>query len=148
MTLQANFPTLHCRIIATDADENMLQRADRGCYPASSLRDLPPEWREKAFVPVGNKYHLQDQFRARVEFCRQDIRTEEQPDGPFYLALCRNLVLTYFEESLQRQVLTQIIRRLHPEGVLVTGKTERLPEGFEDLVPWFAHLGIYRKSEV
>ncbi|QSQ28518.1 hypothetical protein JY651_44015 [Pyxidicoccus parkwayensis] len=37
-------------MLATDADEALLARARRGCYPRGSLRELPPEWRARAFL--------------------------------------------------------------------------------------------------
>lgn len=145
LALAARYPSLTCRIIATDADEHLLQRAKVGCYPASSLRDLPPQWRETAFVQRGAKYCLREEHRRGVEFQGQDIDVG-QPTGSFYLILCRNLVLTYFEESLQRQMLKQIILQLHPGGALVIGQHEQLPAGVVGLQPWVSQFGIYRTS--
>jgi chemotaxis protein methyltransferase CheR len=146
LSLQAAFAGLACRIVATDADEQLLQRARTGCYPASSLKELPPSWREAAFILSGEEYRLRAKFRAGIDFCCQDIRTE-QPAGPFHLILCRNLVLTYFENSLQQQVLAQIVRRMCLGGALVIGKTEHLPDGVPGLAPWFPKLGVYRRIE-
>ncbi len=143
--LRTRFPALTFRLVATDADERLLQRARTGCYPASNLKELPPAWRKTAFDYTDEAYRIRDQFRANLDFRSQDIRYE-QPTGTFYLILCRNLVLTYFEETLQRQVLTQITRRLCPGGALVIGKTEHLPEGIAGLSPWLPNLGVYRQS--
>lgn len=145
LALAARYPDLTCRIIATGADEHLLQRAKVGCYLASSLRDVPLQWRETAFVPCGAEYCLREEHRRGVEFQWQDIQIE-QPVDPFHLILCRNLVLTYFEESLQRQVLKQIIQQLYPGGALVIGQHEQLPAGVVGLQPWISQLGIYRKS--
>lgn len=145
LALQPRFPTLSCHILATDADEGLLERAKAARYPASSLRELPPTWRGVAFTQVDDEYRLGDRFRAGVEFQRQDIRAA-QPPGPFHLVLCRNLVLTYFAESLQREVLAQIIPRLHDGGAFVAGTHETLPEGVGGLALWFPNLGIYRKE--
>lgn len=144
LRLQPAFPALTCRIIATDADERLLERAIAARYPASSLRELSPAWRQAAFSQQGEEYQLKAEFRQDVLFQHQDLR-REQPAGPFQLILCRNLVLTYFEESLQRQVLNPIIERLHPGGGLVTGKTEDLPAGLSGLEPWLPKSGVYRR---
>jgi chemotaxis protein methyltransferase CheR len=144
--LKARFPGLVFRLVATDADPTMLQRAQRGCYLASSLKELPPAWRDAAFVRTGEAYCLREEFRAGIEFCCQDIRSQ-QDEETFHLVLGRYLVFTYFEESLQQQILTQITQRLLPGGGLVIGRTESLPDGTVGLTPWFPWQGIYRRVE-
>ena len=141
---KAKFPSLAFQLVATDADPTMLQRAQRGCYPASSLKELPSTWREKAFVRVGEEYCLREEFRTDIEFRCQDIRSQ-QPEETFALVLGRYLIFTYFEESLQQQMLAQITQRLLPGGGLVIGKTESLPNDSAGLTPWFLRQGIYRR---
>jgi chemotaxis protein methyltransferase CheR len=141
-------PLLHTdlplRIIATDADPAVLERARRGCYPESSLRDLPNEWREPVFSRSGTFYTVKEPFRSNIEFVRQDIR-EQFPDGPFHLILCRNLAFTYFEESLQREILERITERLVPGGILVIGLHETIPNGVVAVAPYDNARCIYRK---
>jgi len=109
--LHARFPELNYRLVATDADRQLLQRARTARYPASSLKDLPPDWRGVAFIEVGREYRLRKEFTPNVDFRCQDIRTG-QPEESFHLIMCRNLVFTYFSEALQQQLLTQILHRL------------------------------------
>ncbi|MEJ2719777.1 MAG: CheR family methyltransferase [bacterium] len=78
-----------------------------------------------------------------VYFFRQDIR-DSHPDGMFRLVLCRNLVFTYFEESLQTEALERIIRRIGPGGYLVVGAYESIPGGFPVLAPHEGAPGVYR----
>jgi chemotaxis protein methyltransferase CheR len=65
------------------------------------------------------------------------------PKGMFDLILCRNLVFTYFLDDLQKDVLKRIKTRLSPDGYLVIGNHESLPERQEDLV--LIEKCIYRK---
>lgn len=132
--LAARFPGLSLRILATDADPALLARAARACYRASSLAELPPEWRERAFAREGALLCLKPPDRSEVEFRRQDLRAEA-PAGPFDLVLCRNLAFTYFDDGGQRRALARLADALQPGGALVIGRKERLPEGapFE---PW------------
>ena len=139
------FPEMCLDVLATDADPHMLQRAREASYPASSLKDVPADWRETAFVPRGDQYVLRPEFQAHVEFHQQDIRAEIA-EGPFDLILCRNLICTYFAEPLQRQVLEQMAGRLVPGGVLIVGKHEAPPEGTRGLKPSVPGLGCYRAS--
>ncbi len=147
VSVQPGFSEIRLHLVATDADEQMLQRARRPRFAASSLKDVPPDWIDAAFDCCGKEYVPRAEFVAGIEFRRQDIRTE-MPGGPFDLVLCRNLVFTYFDEGLQRQILGEIARRVVPNGVLVTGKQESLPEGIEGLLPCGRNLGIYRISDV
>jgi chemotaxis methyl-accepting protein methylase len=54
-------------------------------------------------------------------------------------------VLTYFEPDLRRAVLTRMVVRLQPQGALVVGLHERLPEGFTGLEPWPGCRACYRR---
>lgn len=137
------FPEVQLHQVATDTDQHMLDRAVRARYSPSSLKEVPPHWLDAAFVRDGNELVLRPEFAAGIEFRRQDIRSQ-MPDGPFHLVACRHLVFTYFDADLQRAVLERILQRLVPDGVLVTGKQESLPEGTEGLAPHGRRRGIYR----
>ncbi len=142
--LSMQFPTIGLRIIATDIDSQAIRRAERGCYRASSVKDLPTEWRSRAFVASGNELCLRDEYRTVVTFMVQDIR-ELEPEGFFHLILCRNLAFTYFDEALQIKTLRRLTDRLAPGGALVIGKLESLPAGLRGIEPWSIQLGVYRK---
>jgi chemotaxis protein methyltransferase CheR len=135
------------RIVATDVDPQAIQRAQRGCYPASSVKDLPAEWRVQAFVPSDKGFCLKPEYQGVVTFFVQDLR-ETVPAGPFHLILCRNVIFTYFDDTSQRETLHTITERLVPGGALVIGALEALPGGVWGLEPWAEKLGVYRKSPV
>jgi len=143
--LARRFPTLRLRIIATDIDSWAIHRAERACYHASSLKQLPGDWRAQAFVTIGEELYLKDEFRASVTFAVQDIR-ERAPEGVFHLILCRNLVFTYFDETLQKETMQNLTEKLAPGGALIVGKLESLPPGPWGLEPWSKQLGTYRKA--
>jgi chemotaxis methyl-accepting protein methylase len=44
-----------------------------------------------------------------------------------FLVLCRNMLLTYIEESLHVPLLEQLVARLLPGGALVVGSRESMP---------------------
>lgn len=143
--LAPRFPTLGCRILATDVDQRMIERARRGCYPASSVKDLPEDFLAQAFLRTADGFCVKAPYREPVTFLEQDIR-KTVPDDQFHLILCRNVVFTYFDDELQRQTLQQITERLVPRGALVIGSLESIPEGGSGLEPWSKKLGVYRKS--
>lgn len=145
--VRPRFPGIRLRQVATDVDAHLLQRARRARYRASSVKDVPPGWLDTALVRSGEEYVLRPQFGAGTEFRQQDIRSE-LPEGPWHLVSCRNLVFTYFDEDLQRDVLRRIAGHVLPGGVLVIGKQESLPAGVEGVSPYHGALGIYRICRV
>jgi chemotaxis protein methyltransferase CheR len=78
-----------------------------------------------------------------VTWREEDVRAS-MPDGPFSLLCCRNLVFTYFEASLQRRLLQELLARLRPGGVLVLGADESLPDGTDALIQVDDGLPLYR----
>jgi chemotaxis protein methyltransferase CheR len=139
LVLAAKEAGVRIRVVATDVDPVLVERARRACYRQSSLRDLPPDIRARAFADGC----LRPRYRRAVEFCRHDVRAGAL-DGPFDLVLCRNLVFTYYADGLQRNVARRLTRSLRPGGVLVVGTHEALPEGVRELEPWLVARGVYR----
>lgn len=124
------FPEVELRIVATDADPTVIERARRGRYDRATLEELPGPWIEAAFERLDadeEPFRLRPAYRESVEFRLQDVR-RLAPDGPFDLVLCRNLVFTYFDASLQTACLERIATRMRPGGVLVLGAHESLPD--------------------
>lgn len=126
--VQPRLPDIRLHVLATDSDPALLQRAATARYPASSLRELSPEWVGTAFSLVDGEYLLRQPFRHAVQFRHHDIRSG-MPAGPFHLVLCRNLAFTYFQQALQARLLAGITQLLVPGGFLVIGAHEKLPAG-------------------
>jgi chemotaxis protein methyltransferase CheR len=144
-TTGPRFPGVGLHVLATDVDETMLRRARAAEYPGSSLRDLPPAWKDAAFDEHAGIYRLRRDVRDVVEVRRHDLR-QASPGGLFDLVLCRNTAFTYFDLDLQREVAARLAWSLRQGGALVLGAHERLPEGMRGFVPWSEALGVYRRS--
>jgi chemotaxis protein methyltransferase CheR len=133
------------KIIATEVNPQLLNRAREGFYNFSSLKDLPDECIEQAFTLRGRRYVIQDRFKENIQFCCLDIR-HQLPQESFHLILCRNLVFTYFEESLQNRIIKKIISKLLPYGFLIVGAHEKFTSARLDLVPYKNQKCIYIKK--
>jgi chemotaxis protein methyltransferase CheR len=144
LNLAHRFPGLSLRVVATDVDERLLERARVGTYRRSSLREVPETWLQAAFDRAGQLYTVKPAFRLPVEFHLQDVR-ELLPTGTFDLILCRYLAFTYFDEPLQRRTLERLLSVLRPGGALVIGLKERLPAGAAGVEPWEPDLRIFRR---
>jgi len=143
--IRPQFPNIGLEIIATDIDPVVLQRAEKACYPQTSLSDLPVTWRADTFVRQKDGYLLKEVVKEYVHFINLDIR-KEAPSGRFHLILCRNLVFTYFDQQLQRSVLIRLADKLETGGVLISGIHEKLPDEGEFLTRWIENVPVFRKN--
>jgi chemotaxis protein methyltransferase CheR len=144
LELAARFPDLELRILASDADAGLLSRAAGACYALSAVRNLPEDWRERAFQERDGRFCLAPAFTRAVTLLCHDVRTPLDA-GPFDLILCRNLAFTYFEPGLQLEVARAIHDRLLPGGALLLGVRERLPEGGPRFEVISERLSLYRR---
>jgi chemotaxis protein methyltransferase CheR len=142
--LATRHPDVRLSIVATDADPRLLERARRGCYRASSLREVPPLVRSEAFERRGGLHCIRRELAEGVELACQDL-CEEQPAGLFDLVLCRNVAFTYFAPDLQREALARILAHLRRGGALAIGSHESLPDEAA-LAPWPGARGVYERA--
>ena len=131
LVIAPNHPGVELDLLATDADETMLARAERRSYDEGSLRELPPGLSDVAFVRDG-AFRVREELTRGVTFRREDMRVV-MPDGPFDVILCRNAAFTYFDELTQQAVAAQLVARLRSGGAIVIGAHETLPGAFESL---------------
>jgi len=145
LKLQTQYPAVRLVILGTDIDQRAIARAQRGCYPLSSLRDLQDTWRAQGFDQTSEGFWIKPEFRDPLIFLEQDIR-QATPEETFHLILCRYLPFTYFDAPLQSNTLRRIVERMHRGGALVVGSRETLPNGEFGLIPWSAKNGVYRRA--
>ena len=131
------------RVFATDLDADAVAFARRGVYPSSALKDVPPELRDRYFIPLDSAWEVRKQLRSMVIFGQHDLG-QRAPFPRIDLVLCRN-VLIYFTPELQRRSLQLFAFALREGGYLVLGKAETsspLPEQFTLAYP---RLKVFRR---
>jgi chemotaxis protein methyltransferase CheR len=106
----------------TDCRASAVERARLGIFGAQAVQELLPEWtpwltREKHGCVVAG------QIRQKVRFEQGDVFSELLP-GDFHMILCRNLAI-YLRPHAVQELWRRLASRLRPEGLLVTGKSER-----------------------
>jgi chemotaxis protein methyltransferase CheR len=143
LELAHSYPQVRMEILATDTDPVLMRRAREACYGESSLKELPGRWRRLGFAERDRKWCLRPEYGRLVTVLAHDVRADP-PGGLFDLLLCRNLVFTYFELELQRELCGRFATSLRPDGALVVGAHETVPEqaGFS---PWPKAPHVYRK---
>ena len=139
------WPQTHLSILATDIDENLLERAKKAKYKKSSLQEVPEDILRNYFKMDNGFYILDRTVRESVLFKRHDM-IHEEPFSGMDIVFCRNLAFTYFSKESQMDVLKKIAGSLIEEGYLVIGKDESLPLIYPILfVPVFTLEKIYKK---
>jgi chemotaxis protein methyltransferase CheR len=136
------------RILASDIDTEMLDRAKAGVYRLDDLGGLPRAALRRHFLRgVGENEGLvrvKASVRDLVVFRRINLLEATWPiRTSFDVVFCRNVII-YFDPSTQAQVLERLVGYVKDEGLLVLGHTE----GVHGVVAGLhqAGLTIYRKE--
>lgn len=120
------------KIIATDIDKVILEKAKKGHY---SMKNM--ELNEKNYIRFEGKHNFKDYFKEEngkavmdksliqnVSFREHDL-VQGVVFNKFDLILCRN-VMIYFNQNLQNEVLKKHHESLFKYGYLVIGSKESL----------------------
>ncbi|MGN7476474.1 CheR family methyltransferase [Solibacillus silvestris] len=124
MVLSHHLPLSQVNILATDLDENVIQKAKLGLYPERSLAEVPGAVQAKYFNQEGQFYKVKDEIKRTVTFKKHNL-LKDPYDSNFDLIVCRN-VMIYFTEEAKDQIYTNFSKALRPGGVLFVGSTEQI----------------------
>lgn len=131
------------RILATDIDPDALERADRGVYSRSSLREVPEPFLRSAFRREGNLFHLAPEVRRPVVLRRHNLMTDPPP-AEMDLVLARYLPFTYYRGVRRRLAAERLWQALRPGGALMIGFKEKLSPWERELFrPWPETEGLF-----
>jgi len=124
MALSKHVPLNQIKIIATDIDKQVLDKARMGLYNEKSISAVPAEFKTKYFRQVGASFQISDEVKARVEFKEHDLLKSAYPSG-CNLIVCRNVVI-YFTEEAKNDIYKKFNQSLVKDGVLFIGSTEQI----------------------
>lgn len=140
--LKEQTPMTRHRILATDLDVEILERAREGYYLDNEIKNIPPNRKNSYFSKRNDKWYVSDEIKSRIEFKRHNLLLDKFENG-FDLILCRNVVI-YFTEEAKDMLYRNFFAALKPGGVLFVGGTEAVLNfrdmGYESYLPFF-----YRK---
>ena len=125
MLLSKFLPLSDIKIIATDIDKQVLEKAAAGLYNEKSLAGLPAEFKNKYFTKVGlSNYQISDEIKKCVSFKRHNLLRDPYPEN-FDLIVCRN-VLIYFTDEAKLDIYKKFNKSLRQGGYLFIGSTEQI----------------------
>lgn len=130
MALSRHVPLSNIKIIATDIDKQVLDKARMGLYNAKSISSVPEDFKKKYFTQVGGSYQISDEIKKCVEFKEHNLLKDPYPTG-CHLIVCRNVVI-YFTEEAKDEIYRKFNQSLIKEGVLFIGSTEQITN-YKDL---------------
>jgi len=142
MILKDMTPSAKHRILATDLDVEILNKARAGVYTINEIKNISTQRKNSYFKNEDDKYTVLDDIKSRIEFKRHNLLLDSFETG-FDLILCRNVVI-YFTEEAKDKLYRRFFAALKPGGVLFVGGTEAILNfrdiGFVSYLPFF-----YRK---
>jgi Methylase of chemotaxis methyl-accepting proteins len=125
MLLAKFMPLNKIKVIATDIDKQVLEKARVGLYNEKSLKGLPKEYISQYFTKIGDSnYQITDAVKACVEFKQHNLLKDEYLNN-CDLIVCRN-VLIYFTEKAKSEIYSKFHTALKKEAILFVGSTEQI----------------------
>lgn len=118
------------RILATDIDTTVIDKASVGVYPEAELNGLSPERARLFERPGDGTIRIPMAARALVSFKPLNLMTPWPMRGPFDAIFCRNVAI-YFDKQTQGALFARLGGILAPEGFLYIGHSENLGSGAE-----------------
>jgi len=114
-------------ILASDASQGALEKAQRAHYRERAFRSLPEALRQKYFTESGKGFQLSQEIMARVQFHRANILETKEiallAVSP--VIFCRN-VFIYFSADTIRRALFLFANAMPSGGHLFVGASESL----------------------
>lgn len=124
MALSKHLPLSQIRIIATDIDKQVLDKARLGLYNDKSIASVPDEFKRKYFTQVGASFKISDEIKKCVEFKEHNLLRDPYPTD-CHLIVCRNVVI-YFTEESKNEIYRKFNTSLKKDGILFIGSTEQI----------------------
>ncbi len=112
------------QVFATDINDQAIERARAGLYPAGVAADLPPGYLEQFFRPSDDSLSvvIDKEIRQMVVFAKQDLLADP-PFSHLDLIVCRNLLI-YLEADAQERCMALFHYALKTGGHLFLGNAE------------------------
>jgi len=138
---------LDVKILATDIDSDVIDRAKKGVYTEDIVSPVEPRLRQRYFEtgwgPNSDRFVVGDDLRSMISFRTLNLMQPWPMAQRFDVIMCRNVVI-YFDEPTKAVLWQRYADLLNPGGILFIGHSERVHgKAREQFEP--AGLTAYRK---
>lgn len=124
MILNKNNIRLKNKILATDLDDGILDKARLGAYRENELKNIDKVDLERFFQPNNGTYHIKNEIKDMVSFKKHDLIVDDYKKG-FHVIVCRNVTI-YFKNEAKDELYRKMHDALVPGGVFFIGATESI----------------------
>lgn len=130
-----DLPKWDIRILATDLDSDVLERARRGVYAPERLAGMSPA-RAARFFTIKNEgraavRRIDPRLADMIAFKQLNLMHHLPMKGPLDVVVCRNVVI-YFDKDTQRELFGRVAKLQRPGDLLFLGHSESLFKVTED----------------
>lgn len=120
------------KIIASDIDTDVLNKAEQGVYRVEELKALSALQRQRYFMKGVGDFdgyaRVKQTLSKMIEFRYLNLSDSDwQLEHRFDAIFCRN-VMIYFDKDMQIKLLEQFAQLLKPDGLLFIGHSENLSQ--------------------
>ncbi|ABM03617.1 MCP methyltransferase, CheR-type [Psychromonas ingrahamii 37] len=112
------------QIFATDLNQDAINIARKGYYPAGIEADMSAQQLDRYFIKDGSGYRINKNIRDMVIFAPQNI-IMDPPFTRLDILTCRNLLI-YLAPELQKKLLPLFHYTLTSHGLLILGNSETI----------------------
>lgn len=117
MMLLDYVPSERIDVLATDYNEELLERTRNATYIAKHAPEIPDEYqRYVQWLPNGKHYTFGPEVAGPVHTANLNLLTDEYP-APFDIIVCRN-VIKFFAPEVRRKTQERLAASLAPGGFL------------------------------
>ena len=132
------------QIFATDLDENAVETARKGLFPANIITDVSQSRLNRFFIKTEDGYRINTEIREMIVFAQHNI-IMHPPFTKIDILTCRNLLI-YLDSELQKKLLGLFYYSLNPDGIMLLGSSESLGTQGPLFTTIDSKLKIYKRS--
>jgi two-component system CheB/CheR fusion protein len=132
------------QIFATDLDENSIDTARKGVFPANIASDVSQARLNRFFIKTDEGYRINTEIREMIVFAQHNI-IMHPPFTKIDILTCRNLLI-YLDSELQKKLLGLFYYSLNPEGIMLLGSSETLGTQSPLFTTIDSKLKIFKRS--
>ncbi len=115
---------INIKIFATDIDRDALDKASRGIYPKSALKEVSDQRLQRFFTAEGDSFRVTPELRRLIVFSFHDI-LKDPPFSRMDLIACRNMLI-YIGAEAQKEIIRKIHFALNIDSFLFLGPSEHV----------------------
>ena len=126
----ASYPNWDVKILATDLDSNVVNRARSGIYSQDKVNGVDQTRIKKWFRKGRGDEHagqlkVASELQEMITFKQLNLMHDWPMKGPFDIIFCRNVVI-YFNKDTQRELFDRYANYMADDGYLFVGHSESL----------------------